>query len=69
MGGDRLCPVTPDGRHKRKPWAGDGRSGFACAACHKTWTYRESVAYPTYADLTTPEGIFDAFSEAMSDGA
>lgn len=46
---ETLCAVTPDGRHKLKPWAGDGRSGFACEACHRTWTHDQNRGLvPTY---------------------
>ena len=50
--GERLCPMTPDGRHKRRPWhdrAGK-RSGLACRFCHKTWQYLGKELVPTYAD-------------------
>jgi hypothetical protein len=35
---EMLCPLG-DGRHKKLPWAGDGRSGFACVRCSKTWEW------------------------------
>lgn len=40
-----LCPLN-DGRHKRQPWSGKGRSGFVCLSCHKTWEWvgKELVA-------------------------
>lgn len=62
-----LCPVTKDGRHKKKPWGSrmtaDGapaRSGMTCAACHKTWTYRPETGLllPTYeCDWDTSESL------------
>lgn len=43
------CPMTGDGLHKKQPWqAKDGRSGFACKACHKTWAWRGKVLVATY---------------------
>jgi hypothetical protein len=45
-----LCPMTTDGRHKRRPWhdrAGK-RSGLACVRCHKTWQFRDDQLVPTY---------------------
>lgn len=63
-----LCPMTPDGRHKRKPWAGDGRSGFACCACHKTWEHAGSALVATY-DLmrlrSLPDGPERQVREAL----
>lgn len=45
-----ICPMTPNGNHERHPWALDGRSGFACRRCHKTWTHVSwwPAALPTY---------------------
>lgn len=43
---ERLCPMTPDGRHKKLPWIDGLRSGFACVKCHATWTWRNmSIAH------------------------
>lgn len=45
-----LCPMTPDGRHKRKPWhdrAGK-RSGLSCVKCHKTWSFVGKGLVATY---------------------
>lgn len=47
---ERVCPVTPTGLHKKRPWQGQGRSGMACVACHKTWTWRGDVLVPTYGE-------------------
>lgn len=38
---DPICPVTPDGLHRKRPWQDtkNSRSGLACQACHRTWTW------------------------------
>lgn len=45
-----LCPMTSDGRHKRKPWHDpDGhRAGLACERCHKTWQFVDDELVETY---------------------
>lgn len=45
-----LCPMTRDGRHKRKPWHDrEGhRSGLACERCHKTWQFVGDELVATY---------------------
>ena len=45
---DLLCPVTEDGRHNRRPWAGETRCGLACVACHKTWVWVGKDLVETY---------------------
>jgi hypothetical protein len=41
-----LCPMTPDGAHKKKVWAdpvksGKRRSGQVCVKCGAMWTWGE----------------------------
>ena len=45
-----ICPVTKDGLHRKQVWqdAKSSRSGLACKACHRTWTWRGDVLEPTY---------------------
>lgn len=42
-----LCPFG-DGSHKRRVWAGEGRSGFACVRCSKTWEWFDRTLFPTW---------------------
>jgi len=51
---ERLCPVTEDGLHRRYPWAGEGRSGLSCRACHKTWTWRDRDLIPDRLQSPSP---------------
>jgi hypothetical protein len=49
MSGEPICPMTPTGQHQKRPWqASGGRSGLACKACHKTWTWRGEALVPTH---------------------
>lgn len=50
-----LCPFG-DGRHKRVVWSGEGRSGFSCRLCHKTWEWKGETLVPTYSDKDTKHG-------------
>jgi len=48
--GEPICPVTKDGLHQKRPWQGvkGARSGLACQACHKTWTFHGHARVPTF---------------------
>jgi hypothetical protein len=57
---DKLCPMTQDGRHKRRPWYGATglgsdapvRSGLACVKCHRAWRFPDvgDEMIPMYPD-------------------
>jgi hypothetical protein len=53
--GEPLCPFG-DGRHKRQPWAVEGRSGLVCMRCSKTWEWVGKELVATW-DLMKQKGV------------
>lgn len=49
------CPFN-EGQHKKLVWQGDGRSGFSCRYCHKTWEWRGPELVETYAARHVSQG-------------
>lgn len=50
--GERLCPMTKDGRHLvlKTAW------GQSCRACHRTWVWRDKSLEPTWPDALSDQG-------------
>jgi hypothetical protein len=54
--------MTPDGRHKRRPFHGrtgaapdaPKRSGLACVRCHKTWLFLDGQLVDPFNPTTPP---------------
>ena len=52
---EKLCPFG-DGRHKRQPWAAEGRSGLVCMNCSTTWEWVGKELVGTW-DLMKRRGL------------